>query len=188
MSSAMIRGRGSVVWYGAAVIAAALTACGQQEQQAGAPQVEEKTFALTPSTAAVKATFLTGELQDMKVTERVEKGTGKVVDPPKFWATLKLKNTSENQAASLILGKIEYADAEGKAIPLAEGRGDTSFKFSSYQTERLDPGMETTQRIEVPFPAAALKDKKLQDIRLELTYIPTPFKEETVNIKVSLGG
>jgi hypothetical protein len=176
------------VWFGVAVIAAALTACGQQEQQAGAPQVEEKTFALTPSTAAMKATFLTGELQDMKVTERVEKGTGKVVDPPKLWATLKLKNTSEDQAARLIVGKIEYADAEGKAIPLAEGRGDTSFKFYSYQTERLDPGMETTARVEVPFPAAALKDKKLQDIRLELTYIPTPFKEETVNIKVSLGG
>ena len=78
MRSAMIRGRGSVVWFGAAVIAAALTACGQQEQQVGEPQVEEKTFALTPSTAAVKATFLTGELQDMKVTERVEKGANEI--------------------------------------------------------------------------------------------------------------
>jgi len=182
-----IRGIPVIVWVGAVLIGAGLTGCGQQEQKAAAPQVEEKTFALTPATARVKATFLTGELQDMKVTERVEKGSGKMVDPPKLWATLKLKNTSENQAARLIVGKIEYADAEGKAIPLAEGRGDTSFKFYSYQTERLDPGMETTQSIEVPFPAAALKEKKLRDIRLELTYIPTPYKEETVNIQVSVG-
>jgi len=109
------------------------------------------------------------------------------VDPPKLRATLKLKNSSENQAARLISGKIEYADAQGKLIPLAEGRGDTSFKFYSYGPDRLDPGLETSQSIEVPFPAAPLKDKTLRDIRLELSYIPTPYKEETVHIQVSLG-
>ncbi|MBI2001646.1 MAG: hypothetical protein HYS69_10780 [candidate division NC10 bacterium] len=61
-----------------------------------------------------------------------------------------------------------------------------TFKFSSYQ-ERLDPGMEVTQNIEVPFPAAALKEQKLRDIRLELAYIPTPYKEEVVSIPVSVG-
>lgn len=182
-----IRGSSSIVWVGAALLAAGLGGCGQQAEQGAVPQVEEKTYAMTPATAGVEATFLTGELQGMKVTERVEKGSGTVVDPPKLWATLKLKNTSASQAARLIVGKIRYADAEGKAIALAEGRGDTSFKFYSYQPERLDPGMETTQRIEVPFPAAALKEKKLREIRLDLTYIPTPYKEETVHISVSLG-
>jgi hypothetical protein len=181
------RGTASIIWVGAALLAAGLAACGQKEEQASAPQVEEKTIAVTPGTASVKASFLAGELQEMKVTERVEKGTGKVVDPPKLRATLKLKNASENRAARLISGKVEYADAEGKAIPLAEGRGDTSFKFYSYGPDRLDPGMETSQSIEVPFPAAALKDKKLKDIRLELGYIPAPYKEETVHIQVSLG-
>lgn len=182
------RGTSAIAWVSAGLLAAGLAACGQKEEQAAAPQIEDKTFAVTPATAAVKAWFLTGELQELKVTERVEKGTGKVVDPPKLTATLKLKNISTNQAARLIVGKIEYGDAEGKAIPLAEGRRDTSFKFYSYQTERLDPGMETTARIEVPFPAAALKEKRLRDIRLELTYIPTPYTEETVHIQVSLGG
>ncbi|OGB95904.1 MAG: hypothetical protein A3G35_00795 [candidate division NC10 bacterium RIFCSPLOWO2_12_FULL_66_18] len=134
----------------------------------------------------VKASFLTGELRDMTVQERVEQGTGKVVDPPKLRATLKLKNTSENQAVRPVSGTIEYVDAEGKPIRLAENRGDVTFKFSSYQ-ERLDPGMEVTQNIEVPFPAAALKEQKLRDIRLELAYIPTPYKEEVVSIPVSVG-
>lgn len=181
-----VQGNAWIAWWGAALVAAGLAACGQQEQGTTAPQVEERTFAVTPSTASVKAAFLTGELQDLKVSERVDKGTGKVVDPPKLRATLKLKNTSESQAARLIAGKIEYADVEGQLIPLAEGRADTSFRFYSYQTDRLDPGMETTQSIEVPFPAAALRDKKLRDLRLELTYIPTPYKEETVNIQISL--
>ncbi len=116
----------------------------------------------------------------------MEQGTGKVVDLPKLGATLKLKNTSENQAARPISGKIEYVDAEGRLIPLAEGRGETSFQFPYYQ-DRLDPGKEASLNIEVPFPAAALKEKKLRDIRLELAYIPTPYKEEVVSIPVSIG-
>jgi hypothetical protein len=42
----------------------------------------------------VKASLLTGEFQDMKVSERVEQGTGTLVEAPKLRATLKLKNTS----------------------------------------------------------------------------------------------
>ena len=176
-----------LTWLAGGLLAPGLAACSQQDQGGTVPQVEDKSFPVTPGTATVKAAFLTGELQDLRVTERVEKGSGKVVDPPKLRATLKLKNSSENQAARLIAGKIEYADAQGKLIPLAEGRGDTSFKFYSYGPDRLDPGLETSQSIEVPFPAAPLKDKTLRDIRLELSYIPTPYKEETVHIQVSLG-
>lgn len=162
-------------------------ACTQRESPTSpaGPIVEQKSFPLSPSTATVKASFLTGKLEDMKVWERVEQGTGKVVEAPKLLAMLKLKNTSANQAARPINGRIEYLDAQGKPIPLAEGREDTSFKFPYYQ-ERLDPGMETSVDINVPFPAAALKEKKLQDIRLELTYIPSPYKEESVSIQVSL--
>ena len=38
------------------------------------------------------------------------------------------------------------------------------------------------------FPAAALKAKKLKEIRLELAYIPSLYNEETVNFIVSIGG
>lgn len=174
------------MWMGAAALAWGLAACGQGSQQAAGPEIVETSFALTPATAPVRAAFLAGNLQDMKVTQREEKGSGRMVDPPKLSATLRLKNTSEDQAARLLSGKIEYADADGKAISLAEGRGDTSFKFYSYQMDRLDPGMETTQTLEVPFPAAALKGERLKDIRLELSYIPTPYKEEIVTIQVSV--
>lgn len=177
-----------VVWLGAGLLATSLAACSQQWDRSGAvaPQVQENRFTLTAPSPSVKASFLRGELGDMKVTEQVEQGTGKVVVPPKLQATLRLKNTSEDQAARLISGKIKYADAEGNLFPLGEGREDTSFKFYSYQQERLDPSMETTQRIEVPFPAAALKEQKLRDIRLELAYIPSPCREETVSVRVSL--
>lgn len=71
---------------------------------------------------------------------------------------------------------------------MAKERGDTNFTFSAYQTDRLDPGMETSQAIEVPFPTAALEGKRLREIRLELTFTPMPYSEQTVDIPVSLKG
>jgi hypothetical protein len=41
--------------------------------------------------------------------------------------------------------------------------------------------------VEVEFPVEALKANKLKEIRLELSYIPSPFREETVNFVVSIG-
>ncbi|MBI2152224.1 MAG: hypothetical protein HYW16_06450 [Candidatus Rokubacteria bacterium] len=61
-------------------------------------------------------------------------------------------------------------------------------KFPTYGAERLDPGQDATQSVDVDFPAEALKVKKLKEIRLELTYIPSPYKEETVNFTVSISG
>ncbi|MBI3029669.1 MAG: hypothetical protein HYY64_09180 [Candidatus Rokubacteria bacterium] len=46
--------------------------------------------------------------------------------------------------------------------------------------------MEIAQDIEVPLPVAALREKELRDTRLELSYIPTPYREETATIRVSV--
>jgi len=40
----------------------------------------------------------------------------------------------------------------------------------------------------VAFPAEALKAKKLKEIYLELAYIPSPYREESVHFTVSIGG
>jgi hypothetical protein len=53
--------------------------------------------------------------------------------------------------------------------------------------ERLDPGQEATQVVDVDFPAEALQAKKLKTIRLELVYLPSSYREETVNLAVSIG-
>jgi hypothetical protein len=42
--------------------------------------------------------------------------------------------------------------------------------------------------MDVEFPAEALKAKKLKEIRLELAEIPSPYREESVNFIVSIGG
>ena len=99
-----------------------------------------------------------------------------------------LKNSSTNQTVRLVAGKIRYIDADGQPIKLEDSRTAPTIKFASYGTDRLDPGQEATESLDVDFPAEALKAKRLKEIHLDLAYIPSPYREETVNFIVSIGG
>ncbi len=170
----------------AAVVAVMTLGCSQGPSGTAAV-IEDKTYAVTPASVTVKAGIITGEVIELKVTERVEKGSDRVVSPAKLTGTLRLKNTSANQTVRLVAGKILYIDTQGQPIKLEAARTEPTVKFATYGSERLDPGQEATQSLDVDFPAEALKAKKLKEIRLELAYIPSPFREETVNFTVSVG-
>jgi len=178
-------------WVGVTIVvtAVAVMALGCSQQPSGtAAVIEDKTYTVTPASVKVKAGIVTGDVTEMKVTERVEKGSGRVVSPAKLTGTLKLKNSSKDQAVRLVGGKIQYIDAQGQPMKLEETRTEPTIKFATYGAERLDPGQDATQSLDVDFPAEALKAKKLREIRLELTYIPSPYKEETVTFTVAIGG
>lgn len=179
-------------WIGFTVLAAGMAlltlGCAQQPS-ATAAVVEDKTYTVTPASVTVKTGIITGAITEMKVMERVEKGSDRVVSPAKLTGTLTLKNTSANQTVRLVAGKILYIDAQGQPIKLEDTRSEPTVKFSTYgSSERLDPGQDATQALDVEFPAEALKARRLRDIRLELAYIPSPYREEIVNFTVSISG
>jgi uncharacterized membrane protein YeaQ/YmgE (transglycosylase-associated protein family) len=182
-----------VIWrwgLGAALVAAVVwMTLGPSVQPAAtaASVVEDKTYAVTPAAMKVKAGIVTGDMTDMKVTERVEQGSGRIVSAAKLTANVVLKNSSANQTVRLVAGKLQYIDAGGQPIKLEDMRTEPALKFATYGNDRLDPGQEATQSLDVDFPAEALKAKKLKEIRLELAYIPSPYHEETVTFVVSIG-
>ncbi len=113
--------------------------------------------------------ILTGEVTEMKVTERVEEGSGRVVSPAKLTATVNPKNTSANQTVRVVAGKIQYIDAQGQPI-------------------ELDAGQDANQSLDVDFPAEALRANRQKEIRLALTYIiPSRLQEQTVDFTVAMG-
>jgi hypothetical protein len=160
-----------------------------QKPPAVAVVIEDKVYTVTPDQVKVKAGIVSGEVTEMKVTERIEKGSGRVDSPAKLTGKLKLTNSSTDQTVRLVGGKILYIDDQGQVIKIEEARTEPVLKFpSSYNsTDRLDPGQDATQSVEVDFPAAALKSKKLKEIRIELAYIPSPYKLQTANFAVSIG-
>ena len=93
----------------------------------------------------------------------------------------------ENRAVHLVETKFLFIDAQGRPINLEAARTDPRLTFTTHGEERLDPGQESSQALEVEFHVEALKANKLKEIRLELSYIPSPFREETVNFVVSIG-
>lgn len=172
----------------AAAVAAMTFGCGQNPSTP-AVVIEDKVYTVTPPAMAVKAGVMTGEVTDMKITERIEKDSGKVVSPAKLTGKLNLKNSSTDQTVRLVGGKIQFIDADGKVMMIDEKKIEPTIKFQTYgAAERLDPGQDATQGLDVDFPAVALQAKKLKEIRLELTYLPSPYKAETVNFPVSIGG
>ncbi|PYM80467.1 MAG: hypothetical protein DME09_19260 [Candidatus Rokuibacteriota bacterium] len=154
---------------------------------ATAAVIEDKTYTATPTAMKVKAGIVTGEVTEMKVTERVEQGSGRVVSAAKLTAKVVLKNSSANQTIRLVSGTITYIDVHGQPIKLEAARTEPTLKFATYDSDRLDPGQEATQSLDVDFPAEALKAKTLKEIRLGLAYIPSPYREETVHLFVSVG-
>ena len=170
----------------AAAVAAAVLGC-TPKVPATVASVEDRTYPVTPSALTVKAGVVTAELTDMKVTERVEKDSGRVETPAKLTGKLKLQNASIDQTVRLIGAQMVYIDAQGETIKLEDKRAEPTIRFSSSSSSQLDPGQDATQSVEVDFPADALKAKKLKEIRLDIVYAPSSYRKETARLPVSIG-
>jgi hypothetical protein len=160
---------------------------GTSREAPGGVVIDDRIYTVTPASMTVKSGLITGEVIELQVTERVERGSDRVVSPARLTGTLRLENTSANRTVYLVEGKLLFIDALGQSIKFEAERSEPTVKFGRYSGERLDPGEAASQTLDVEFPVEALKAKKLKEIRLELAYIPSPFREETVNFVVSIG-
>jgi hypothetical protein len=170
-----------------AALAALAAACTPPPAQKGAA-VSDKVYVVTPNALTAKGGLLNGQLTEMRVVERVEDGSGRIDQPARLSGKLVLTNVSKDQTLRLLGGKLLYIDLQGKPIPLEDKRTEPTLKVSnSYGSpERLDPGQDANQTVEAEFPVEALKAKRLKEIRLELLYIPSAYKQETMNFGVSI--
>jgi hypothetical protein len=149
--------------------------------------INDKVYAVTPADITVKGPVISGVLSEMKVVERIEDGSGRIDQPARLTGKLVLANVSKDQSVRLLGGKLLYIDTQGKTIPLEDNRSEPMLKLSAYGSqERLDPGQDASQPVEAEFPVAALMAKRLKEIRLEVQYIPSAYRQETMNFGVSV--
>lgn len=168
-----------------AVFAALAGAGCSQENTASEPRILEQTVALKPATVPLTIGPLSGELSDVSVLRRVEESSGDTIYAPQLRGTLVLRNTSDDVAVRLVGGEVTYLGTDGK--PIALGRaGTTAFTFSAYSNERLDPGKEIHHSLDVPFPAAAFEGG-LSRLKVDLDYLPIPYREGTVTVGMTVG-
>lgn len=173
-------------WLGVTVFprgADATTFDGAPPPAAPVAEIEDRTHRLMPASVSMKAGIIAGEMTEMKVRERVERGSDRIVSPAKLSATLRLTNTSRDQTVRVIGGKVQYIDAQGLPIKLEAARTES---FASCGLERLDPGQDAIQPLDLDFPGAALQTSTLTEIRLELAFTSSPYREGTLNFAVSI--
>jgi len=178
-------GRGLAV--AVVVLVAWMTLVPARETVVVAATTADRAYRVTPDRVTVTAGIVTGEVMGMKIVERVEPGSGRVVDPAKLKGTVVLKNGSTNETVRLVGGLIRYLDARSQPIPLEDNRTDPALAFGG-DADRLDPGQETVQSFDVEFPAAALETKRLGHIRLELAYVVLPYRKERADFAVTIDG
>lgn len=184
------RRQNSSTWWAVALAVLLFGIWSQQRAHSDtlAPSAQRKTVALRPASLPVSTAFLTGRLDGLAVISRIDTKTGKSEEGPDLRATLKLRNTTTDQAIQLLSGTVEYVNADGAVIPLAKDQGNAGFSFFPDEWDGLLPGQETSQVIRVPFPVAGVKADTLRDIRLRFTYRAVPYRNETVDGRVTLPG
>ena len=148
------------------------------EKKVEAPKEEQVTKNLVPPKAEIKGPVFLVELNDLKVTTTTNIASKEIVGTPNLKGNIKITNKSKDildiQAVTL-----EYLDEAGKPIPYKPE--EKIVKVYSFW-KALQPEGVTEGTLDVTIPTSAIKEKALGKIEVNLVYVPSPLKRETLTL------
>jgi hypothetical protein len=147
-----------------------------KEQKVEAPKQERITKHLVPSKAEVRGPNFLVEISDLEAVMDVDIASKEIVETPSLRGHIKITNQSKDildiQAVTL-----EYSDDAGKPIPFKSGE---KIATASLFLKAIKPGEITEGSLDVTIPRMAIKEKALGKIEINLVYVPSPLKRETL--------
>ena len=147
-----------------------------KEQKVEAPKQEQITKNLVPPKAEVKGQNFLVELNDLKVVTTVNIASKEIVGTPSLKGNIKITNKSKD-ILDIQAVTFEYLDDAGKPIPFKpEEKIDKVYPF----WKALPPEGMTEGNLDVTIPKMAIKGKALGKIEINLVYVPSPLKRETL--------
>ena len=159
------------------ILAIGLFGCAA-EKKAEAPKQEQVSKNLVPPKAEIKGPAFFVELTDLKVVTTVNTASKEIVETPTLKGNVKITNKTKDildiQAITL-----EYLDEAGKPIPYKSD--EKIVKVYSFW-KALQPEGTTEGSLDVTIPANAIKEKSLRKIEINLVYVPSPLKRETLTL------
>jgi hypothetical protein len=158
-------------------LAVGLYGC-SKEQKVEAPKQEQVTKNLVPPKVEVKGQNFLLALSDLKVAMTVDTASKEIVETPSLKGNVKITNISKDildvQAVTL-----EYLDEAGKPIAFKSGE---KIAKASLSLKAIKPEENTEGYLDVTIPRAAVKEKALGKIKVNLVYVPSPLKRETLTL------
>jgi len=150
--------------------------CSKEEKKAEGPKQERITKSLVPPKSELKGQNFLVELSDLQVITVVDTASKEIVETPTLKGNIKITNKSKDildiQAITL-----EYMDDAGKPIPYKpEEKIVKVYPF----WKALQPEGFTEGTLDATLPTKAIKEKSLKKIQVDLVYVPSPLKRETL--------
>jgi hypothetical protein len=147
-----------------------------KEKKVEAPTQEQITKNLVPSKTEVKGQVFLVELSDLKVVSTVNIASKEIVGTPSLKGHIKITNKSKDildiQAVTL-----EFLNEAGKPIPY---KPDEKIEKVSPFWKVLQPEGIAEGSLDVTLPMNAIKEKSLGKLEVNLVYVPSPLKRETL--------
>jgi hypothetical protein len=159
------------------ILAIGLFGC-TAEKKAEAPKQERITKNLVPPKSELKGQNFLVELTDLQILTVIDTASKEIVETPGLKGHIKITNKTKDildiQAVTL-----EYLDAAGKPLPFKpEEKIDKVYPFwKALQPEGIAEGS-----LDITIPKMAVKEKALAKIEINLVYVPSPLKRETLTL------
>src|SRR4030066_1422797 len=147
-----------------------------KEQKMEAPKQERITKSLVPSKAEVRGQNFLVELIDLEVVTIVDTASKEIVETPSLTGHIKITNQSKD-ILDIQAVTFEYLDEAGKTIPFTSG--EKISKVSLF-LQAIKPEGITEGTLDITIPKTAIKEKSLGKIEINLVYVPSPLKRETL--------
>ena len=152
--------------------------CTKEEKKVEAPKQQQIEKNLVPPKAEVKGQAFFAELSDLKVVMTVNTASKEIAETPSLKGNIKITNISKDildiQGVTL-----EYLDEAGKPIAFSSGE-KVSKAYPFWKTLKPEEVAEGT--LDATIPRKAVKDKALGKIEVNLVYVPSPLKRETLTL------
>ena len=156
-------------------LAIGIFAC-TKEQKSEAPKQERITKNLVPQKAELKGQNFLVELSELQVVMDIDTASKEIKETPSLRGHIKITNKSTDilDIQAVTLG---YSDEAGKPIPYQSGE---KIATASLFLKAIKPGEITEGSLDVTIPRMAVKEKALGKIEINLVYVPSPLKRETL--------
>lgn len=158
-------------------LAVGFLGCAQQ-QKVEAPKQEQVTKNLVPAKAEVKGPAFLVEINDLKVQTTINTASKEIVETPSLKGSIKITNKSKD-ILDIQAVTFDYLDGAGKPIPFSSGeKVGTVYPF----WKALKPEEVAEGSLDVTIPRKAIGEKALGTIEVNLVYVPSPLKRETLTL------
>ena len=152
--------------------------CTKEGKKVEASTQEEITKNLVPPKAEVKGPAFIVEVNELKVVTTVNIASKEIVETPSLKGNIKITNKSKD-ILDIQAVTIEYLDEAGKPIPYKSEEKIVKVNpfWKALQPEGIAEGS-----LDVTIPMNAIKEKSLRKIEVDLVYVPSPLKRETLTL------